>query len=185
MAVAAAVVGAALMIGGNIKSNLDQADVEKQNALGYASQADYARLVHARKLRLLARQQKEFRGQQKSMFAKGNISFSGSVIDTFIDTEREQRDELLAAQTEATQEVSAYEHQARVSRSRARALSNPLTLVLQGGGTALSAYANAQKAGGGDDGIKSTTTSNSTSMGTAWTNNGRSYNSMLGVNTKF
>jgi nickel-dependent lactate racemase len=137
---AAAAVGAVLMIAGNVKSNLDQAKAEKQNAEAYRSQAEYARAVHKRKMDLLRRQQKDFAGKQQGMFAKAGISFSGSVIDVFTDTAIEQEKEMIAAENESNQEVSAYNFQAANSDSRARSLSNPATILLQSGGTALSAY---------------------------------------------
>lgn len=172
---AAAAVGAVLMIAGNVKSNLDQAKAERQNAEAYRTQAEYAKAVHARKMYLLTRQQNDFTGKQKSLFAKSGISFSGSVLDVLVDTKVEQRYEQIAAQNEATSEVSAYNFQAQASEARARSLSNPMTLMLQSGGTALSAYGNYRGAAGPSGG-GTTTASNSTSSNTyAWTNGGRSY----------
>lgn len=148
MAVAAAIVGAVLMIGGNIKSNLDQAKSEEKNAEGFDAQADYAQSAHARKMYLLQRQQKDFAGKQRSMFAKSGISFSGSALDVMTGTEVEQYYERIASQNEANQEVSAYRFKAQASRDRAKAMSNPATLIFQSGGTALTAYSNASKSGG-------------------------------------
>lgn len=163
---AAAFIGAAMMIGGNIKSNLDESKAEMQNAQAYESQAAYAKAVHARKLKLLDRQQKDFAGKQKAMFAKSGISFSGSVLDVLVDTQVAQKDEMIAAQNEAAQEISSYQFRANASYKRARALSDPGTMFLRGGGTALSTYANYSARAGTDSDTGTTT---------AWTNNGRSY----------
>lgn len=169
MAAAAAVVGAVLMIGGNIKSNLDQAKAERENAKAYNDQANYARSASARKMYLLERQQGDFRGKQKAMIAKSGVSFSGSALDAFSDTSIEQYYERLAAEAEANQEIKTYEFRADASKKRARALTDPMTIMFQSGGTALSAYSSASNASGGGSG-KTTNT-----QASAWTNGGHSY----------
>jgi hypothetical protein len=138
-------VGAGLQIFGNIKSNFDQAKAEKRNAQAYEEQAAYAREVNKRKMELLERQQRDFVGKQKALFAGSGVSFSGSVLDVFDDTTQQQELERVAAQMEGEQNVMLYTSRAQASRDAAKSLRDPFNILLPAAGTALTTYGTIKK----------------------------------------
>lgn len=139
-AAAVVAVGTGLQLYSQYKGNLDRAGAERKNAQFYGEQAGYIEEVGARKLKLLATDQKKFIGRQRSMFAAAGIDFSGSALDVAISTQVSQAEELRAMARQTEVEARLARMKAEASNSAADAYADPTNNLLTGLGTGLSNF---------------------------------------------
>jgi hypothetical protein len=128
-------VGLGLQLIGNIKGASDEAKAERENARSLREQAEYSRQVAARKMELLARDQRQFTGRKKAAIAKSGVSLSGSILDTLVDDQVEMEKERVATRAQMEFEIRHYGRLASNADSRARNLQT--TALLGAGGQIL------------------------------------------------
>lgn len=142
MAVPLLVAGAVLQIVGKYGANLAQAEAELQNAKFYAKQRDLAITAYGANLLKESVQYNYQRGRIASAFAGGGADVGSGSSSLHMASLAARNIASVAQIKEAAMvDIELAGHRARRSEETAGTLSSPGYNALQGGATALTAYA--------------------------------------------
>lgn len=131
---------------GQYQANMAEADAEEANASYYREQAKFAKEAGERQRKIFDRESHVLYGEQLSAFAKSGVDTTYSSY--FMAKEMLYRqEESYAIKKEADMNVRLAMLRAGAAESHADSLRNPVTNLMQFGGTALTAYAG-YKSGG-------------------------------------
>ncbi len=130
-------IGTIFKVFGALKRNRDEANAEKRNAAFYEEQAQYTEYAGREKKRLLEYENANVLNKQRSAFAKSGISFTGSALDFQFGTQNMQMKEIEALEKQTSYETRLARTRAQSSLKHAKDLTNPLTQILESGGTIL------------------------------------------------
>jgi hypothetical protein len=133
-------IGAGLVMRGigQFKANMDQANAEDANASFYREQAEFARIAGERSADIFNRETKQLMGEIGSAYAKAGVdttAVSGALAVSLLYRQQEE----IAIKREADLNVRLAMLRANNSAKNASNLRDPLTNILQLGGSTLQA----------------------------------------------
>lgn len=133
--------GTALQVAGQLRSNLDQAKSELQNAAFYKEQADFAWDASLREADLSRERYTQAGGAQVSAYARGGVDISGSAASVAAGTYANMANELGAIRRKGELDFKLAMARSRNAEQNAGNLKDFGYNLLQAGGTVLSNYA--------------------------------------------
>lgn len=133
---AAPVVAAGVGLGqaGEVYGDIQQANAENANQQFYGEQAEFAQKAGDRAEYLINQKENDIISQQLSSFAKAGVQVQGSALQILGETARRAESERQAARTESDFNVRLARLRQQASADRQKALLDPMTWLLRGGG---------------------------------------------------
>ena len=133
--------GTALSIFGQYQANMAQAKAERENASWLDQQAQYAQIANQREQGIFLRESNQFMGAQYAAISSSGVDLAGSALDVIDESFRLIQSELDAIQLSGEMQVREALLKAGAARNKAASLEDPMTNLLQAGGTGLSGIA--------------------------------------------
>lgn len=133
--------GTVMSMVGQYQANMAQAKAERQNAIMFQRQAEFALSAQFRQEDIARNRYSQMVGAQVSAYARGGVDISGSAAGTVVRTLASQMEELYAIKQKGSLEYALASARGAQSSSTADTLGSFQYNLLQGGSTALTNYA--------------------------------------------